>query len=282
MNYIRYKIQTYGLYKIFIILILLLCFACLIVSSLDPMKLTFNDLILIIFDNGIFMLSFFTILPITFLYDVGSLNRYSMHVIMKIGSIRKWYLYEMRYLFFKSALYVLLYFVIILIVATSQGFNVSNDWTSSFFYSNNVINPDSFDQSGNPFVLLITYNVSPNLSLTLSLLFLFFRIVFYGALIFAANILSGKHWVGVSLAIVLSWFEIYIYRIVGIMTPLYILPFEHTIVTCINGHRSKLYISFIYWFLLIGFLLFWSFLNCNKGIEKYTQNQKSNNRLGGS
>jgi hypothetical protein len=250
-KYIGYRLKS-SFNKWIIIMVVIICFSILAAKYFDPNILTYNDWILIMFDNRVLLSTLFTLLPFLIFFDIGYLKRWNIQSIIRFGNISKWYFSELTYLFLACFLFIAILALVFLIVGFSSGYSIVDTWEKTFFYSNTLINANSFDQSGNPMYFLMVNKISPLISIFYAYCLYFCRIIFYALLLMLFNLKLNRPALGIGVALIFNWIEVYFYALKTFFIPLYILPFEHSIVTSINGYRSQIYFSFVYWVLLLG------------------------------
>lgn len=207
----------------------------------------------------------------------SKLSRWEMNPVLRMNSIYRWHNANLLGLLITILIYVLSFIGVLVIIGFISGFSFNTDWTKAYSYNNEVYFIDAFDKSGQPFINLINSNTSPIICLLLAVIYLAFRCLFYGLVMFVINLLSNKAILGFLIATTLNYFEVNFYNMTGIKN-IGILPFENSIVTSISGIRPSTLFSFGYWILIICVLVFISYMNIDNVTEKFFLNTKHDNK----
>lgn len=240
-----------AIFKTVIVTITLFLVALFIQDYYDPSIISIWEYALMLIDNRILMLVIFTFLPFVLTRSTIETIPYDMHIAIKLKGINAWYYTRIICLVLFSVLFVLLAGVCIICVSALSGFSPISSWEESYFFYGQAVRADSFDQIGNPFILLIRNGTSPVQSFYIALLPLSFRISFYNIVLFICSNTPKGTVLGILGVGAFAWIEVYIYAILCIQKPWGILPFEHSLISSINAYRLPFAFSVIYWLALL-------------------------------
>ena len=247
LRLLRHKV----IIKTAIVMVTLILVALFIQEYYDPSVISIWEYALMLIDNRILMLVIFTFLPFVLTRNTIETTPYDMHIAMKLKGINAWYYTRIICLVLFSVLFVLIAGLCIICVGALSGFNPISNWEESYYFYGQAVRADSFDQIGNPFILLIHKGPTPMQSFHIALLLLSFRISFYNIMLFICSNTSKGAVLGILSVGTFAWIEVYIYAIFCIQKPWGILPFEHSLVSSINAYRFPFYFSVAYWMALL-------------------------------
>lgn len=218
-------------------------------------------------DDRLMMLVIFSIIPLVLTSGASMVSGFDLQIITRCQSKKKWYYDNVLFIWITSFLVISIYFLIFHLTSLIHGLQHIGNWNQSIFNFKILLNPDSFDNFGQPFSYIFQNNTLPLVLIFQAMLLLTFRTVFWGSLVYNITIFSKRTWIGVICVVIISWIEIYFYNIIKI-NRLYIFPHEFSIVTTINGVALPIWISAAYWVILIIILHVFGYINFGRSIER--------------
>lgn len=267
-KYLKYKLII-NKNKWILAIAVIIMFSIFTAFAYDSSILMLHEWVLVLFDNRLFLYLIFTCIPLVVSYNYGTIQNYDVQIVLHYKNVKRWYDVETFSLLINGFVFSGLCFLIIITIGKLYGYASADSWVQSFFYENALLNPDSFDFTGNPMSILIYQNSEINYVLIQALILYGCRIFFYSQLLRIVNILSSKVWLSIAVALVFGWLEVNLFLLLYKVTPSYILPFEHSVVTSVNGTSIPIYIKLIYWGIVNLFLYGLGKIECDRPLTRW-------------
>ncbi len=282
MDYILYKTFFHNKMKWLVTIVIFVIFSFYnIYRKTLIYSFSIEESLLTSIDDRIIMLIVFSVLPLLITTSSLNFNTWDAVLLSKIGNRNKWAIKKLTSMGIASMAVILVYYISFFFIGKILGVPNLSSWSNSTFYVTNIINPDSFDTSGNPFIGFLNVDVSINNVIAYSYFLLVIRTIFLAFTVYLIYIFVGNLGVGILMAVFLSWLEIYSYSFcVNFVHVRFILPHEHSLATFINNARPHVVFSILYWTILLTTLSTLCVLFSDRMIEKYMCDYRKNNREG--
>ncbi len=267
LKFIKYKFQI--AIKILIPMIGVIGFVLIfIISMYTNSDMNAFELTIMLVSDKFYLTTLFTIPAIIIIMRIFLVDGYESLIILKTNRISAWFIKSECVAILQVLVFISLLYLLILLIMAIEGFSFSNIWSTSSYQYNTDVAINTFDFAGIPFLPAIAAGLTPIQGWYYSFLLLFCRIVFWiqlGLLIYGK---MKRMALSTIIIITLAYLDVYFYDIVDLFNYQWIMPFEHSIITGINGERPPISSSFIYWGALIAIIYLINRLRCCKVINR--------------
>ena len=265
LSYLKYKMQEEGCIKWICICVIL---ENLIFSFWKDLRqhVTVFEAILITLSDKLLLSTAITLPVFLIASNCYSINNQELQIIFRVKNSRTWFWYNQIYMICMVSIYIIVCIVIFAIVGILHNMSRSAKWSEAAYYLQ--LNPvGGIDYTGFPFETLILNKNNPIISVGAGLILLFLRCVFFLEIQCYISLLSSRLSIGQIVATVFNYIDVFFYN-VFFNSRFGVLPHEHSIITCIDGQRPSILISFIYWIIIIMSVVVLQYINTDNITER--------------